>query len=121
VLLFPGIVPRDGGAQLAAPNRSTAPGEQLPVTVHPAQGEQLSVKSSSTWYEAAVNGAGQERFPLAMMQAEYPAGAVPLQTASLLDGGTSQECCAGGFISCDGFDVGTPFVHWPPPVLVNVA
>jgi hypothetical protein len=77
-------------AQLESENKFTVPAEQVVDTVHPVQREQFNIMSSSTWYATRVNGAGQVRFPLLMMQAENPAGAAPLQTASLFGGGTSQ-------------------------------
>jgi hypothetical protein len=89
-LLLAGTDPTAAAPQAASGNKLTVPVGQVPVTEQPAQVEQLSVMSSSTRYVACVKGVGQVGLPLLMMHDENPAGAVPLQTASLLAAGTSQ-------------------------------
>ncbi len=102
-----------GAVQVAFVKAATVGFEQVVATAHALQLPHDSVAPDST-VVALTNGvaAGQGTTPGATMHAEKPAGAVPPQTASALDEGTSQKRCEGSESSA-GFGCSCA-AHVPP-------
>jgi hypothetical protein len=84
-----------GAVQVPLAKTDTLAAEQVVDTAHALHAEQFSVTSSCTW-NSRVNSveSGHDVVPALTIQAEKPAGAVPLQTALPSTAGTSQIRCA---------------------------